>query len=227
MHLYAEAITVNQMYRKCSVCEILKTHDSFYKDKSGRDGIGYCCKDCAKEKARLWRESNPQRSKESIKKSEKKNPQKGRERSRRYLMKHPERRRAAIKSWKTRHPEKVREANRRHDRKTRGTIKGDLNNRMAVMIWYGLRGNKNNRAWMSLVGYTVDELIAHLEKLFLRGMSWENRSKWHIDHIMPIDSFSFNSAEDDGFKKCWALENLQPLWKEDNLKKSNKILNTI
>jgi len=73
------------------------------------------------------------------------------------------------------------------------------------------------------VGYSLDELKLHLESQFTEGMSWENYGKWHIDHIIPLSSFDIQNYDDKSFKKCWSLENLQPLWAEDNLKKSNKV----
>jgi hypothetical protein len=51
-------------------------------------------------------------------------------------------------------------------------------------------------------------------------MSWDNYGKWHIDHIIPLSSAN---NEDEVYKLCHHT-NLQPLWAEDNLKKSNKIL---
>ena len=51
-------------------------------------------------------------------------------------------------------------------------------------------------------------------------MSWDNYGKWHIDHIIPLSSAN---SEDDIYKLC-NYTNLQPLWAEDNLKKSNKKL---
>jgi hypothetical protein len=85
-------------------------------------------------------------------------------------------------------------------------------------------GNKAFRTWESLVGYSYVELKEHLEKQFKPGMTWDNRSDWHIDHIRPVDSFDFDNAEDDGFKECWALTNLRPLWEVENKKKSAKLL---
>jgi len=64
----------------------------------------------------------------------------------------------------------------------------------------------------------------HLERLFRPGMNWQNMGKWHIDHIYPVSSFNFSSYEDKEFKECWDLKNLQPLWAEENINKSNKIL---
>jgi len=30
---------------------------------------------------------------------------------------------------------------------------------------------------------------------------------------------------DSEFMKCWALDNLQPMWGDENIKKSNKLFN--
>jgi hypothetical protein len=71
-----------------------------------------------------------------------------------------------------------------------------------------------------IVGCTPQFLKEHLEAQFIDGMTWENRSEWHIDHIIPLSSAK---TEDEVYMLCH-YKNLQPLWAEDNLKKSNKIL---
>lgn len=86
------------------------------------------------------------------------------------------------------------------------------------------KGKKGGQSWESMVDYTTKDLMKHLEKLFKPGMTWDNYgSKWHIDHKIPVSAFNFTTPEHSDFKKCWALSNLQPLWKIDNLKKSNKL----
>lgn len=83
--------------------------------------------------------------------------------------------------------------------------------------------DKNGKSWTKLVDYTIDELKLHLQKKFKIGMNWENYGKvWHIDHIKPVSHFNFSSRDDDDFKKCWSLDNLQPLFKHENLSKSNR-----
>jgi hypothetical protein len=77
---------------------------------------------------------------------------------------------------------------------------------------------------LSKFPYTMIELRQHLEAQFQPGMSWENYGQWHIDHIIPQSKLLYTSMDDENFKKCWALENLQPLWAVDNLKKGSKIL---
>ena len=82
---------------------------------------------------------------------------------------------------------------------------------------------KSKAKWQELVGYTVEQLKEHLEKHFDENMSWENYGTyWHIDHIKPQTKFNFTSKNDDEFKKCWSLENLQPLEAKENIRKSNK-----
>jgi hypothetical protein len=90
---------------------------------------------------------------------------------------------------------------------------------MTQQIGRALRGQKAGRRWEGLVGYTLDELMTHLERQFPKGMSWQNRDRWHVDHVIPMSSFGFRSATDESFKACWALTNLRPLWKVENLRK--------
>jgi hypothetical protein len=82
------------------------------------------------------------------------------------------------------------------------------------------RNNKNS--FFYIVGCTPDELRIHLESKFTDGMNWDNygASGWHVDHIIPI-----SSANDfDEVIKLNHYSNLQPLWAEDNYKKSKKNL---
>jgi len=96
-------------------------------------------------------------------------------------------------------------------------------------IWQSLKKKnngkiKNSRKWEVLAGYTINELCNHLEKQFTPEMSWDNWGDyWHIDHILPISKFNFEKPEDDDFKKCWSLKNLQPLRADINIRKQDKI----
>ena len=72
-----------------------------------------------------------------------------------------------------------------------------------------------------LLGYTKEQLKEHIESLFTDGMSWERFDEIHIDHIRPIASFNYTTTECEDFKKCWALENLQPMWASDNMSKGS------
>lgn len=98
-----------------------------------------------------------------------------------------------------------------------------LNTTIKTGIWKALNGERSGD-WPKLVGYTVDDLIKHLEKQFQPGMTWENYGRaWHIDHIIPQSVFNYENSNDIDFRRCWALENLQPLWAMENMKKNAKI----
>lgn len=93
-----------------------------------------------------------------------------------------------------------------------------------------LKENKIGKRTKDFIDYNMQELKNHLESLWQEGMSWENYNYygWHMDHIRPISSFNFFNEDGSIYveevKKCMSLKNLQPLWWEDNLRKSNKIL---
>jgi 5-methylcytosine-specific restriction endonuclease McrA len=97
-----------------------------------------------------------------------------------------------------------------------------VNRNMRRAVTRYIKEKKEGRRWTALVGYTLKELCECLEKQFRKGMSWVNYGEWHIDHVIPISKFQFESFEDVGFKKAWALNNLQPLWADDNMKKGDK-----
>ena len=77
---------------------------------------------------------------------------------------------------------------------------------------------KKNKTF-DIVGCSPESLKEHLEKQFTNGMTWDNRSEWHIDHIIPLSSAK---TEEELYKLCH-YSNLQPLWAGDNLSKGNKV----
>ena len=110
-------------------------------------------------------------------------------------------------------------ASRTRERQVSHSISGLLRSTIKSIQKYG-------KVEPNQLDYTADfspiEFQYHFEKLFVDGMSWDNYGEWHIDHIRPVASFNFDSTDHPDFKKCWALNNLQPLWAKDNMKKRNK-----
>lgn len=106
--------------------------------------------------------------------------------------------------------------------KEKVNIQYRVGRRMSNFLWWALKGRKNGRSWESIVGYSTDDLMKHLEKQFDNRMSWSNYGPyWHIDHIKPKSLFKYESELDEEFRKCWALDNLQPLEAKQNIKKHN------
>lgn len=81
-----------------------------------------------------------------------------------------------------------------------------------------------NKKCLELLGCSFDKVKKYLESQFKEGMTWDNHSQfgWHIDHIIPLSSFDLSDPEQA--KKACHWTNLQPLWWDENLKKSNKLL---
>ena len=72
-----------------------------------------------------------------------------------------------LKKWQKSNREKI---NQNH----RGNPKYRLDQNMATSICNVLQGRKAGRTWKSLVGYSIDDLIRHLEKQFDDKMTWDN-----------------------------------------------------
>lgn len=95
-----------------------------------------------------------------------------------------------------------------------------INERMSAAIRQSLALGKQGWRWEALVGFALDDLMAHLERQFQPGMTWANRGQWHIDHIVPLASFKYCSPADPEFQAAWALSNLRPLWATENVRKN-------
>jgi len=72
-----------------------------------------------------------------------------------------------------------------------------------------------------IIGCNKDELKEHLSSKFTENMNFDNYGLWELDHIKPIASFNLENI--DELKSCFNYKNIQPLWKEDNKKKSDKL----
>jgi hypothetical protein len=92
--------------------------------------------------------------------------------------------------------------------------------RQSVRKSFKRKGYTKKSRTYNILGEEWSVVKQHMESLFKEGMTWDNHGEWHIDHIIPI---SLGKTEDEVLKLCH-YTNLQPLWKEDNLKKSDKIM---
>lgn len=198
----------NKMKEKtkvCTKCNAEKPLSEYYVKKSGRFGVSSICKLCVHDRSKAWYLANL----ESVRIVQAA-----------YRFINSDKRKVAYKNWKAINKDKTNA----HSRKKRAeSSKFRLNGNISAAISNSLKGRKNGKHWEDIVGYSLKQLKAHLEKQFTKGMTWENYGKWHIDHEIPISVFNFTKPEHKDFKKCWTLKNLQPLWAKDNLSKNNKI----
>lgn len=83
------------------------------------------------------------------------------------------------------------------------------------------KGRVKPGSTFALLGYTADELIAHLTLMLKPGMTWANYGDaWEIDHKRPVASFDLSDPAQ--VRECWALSNLQPMLGPDNRAKGAK-----
>lgn len=91
-----------------------------------------------------------------------------------------------------------------------------------VRVWWALQAKAVKSArTLELLGCSLPEFRAHIEKQFRPGMSWSNHGLWHLDHIRPCASFDLTNPTQQ--RQCFNFSNQQPLWKKDNLRKGAKI----
>ena len=104
------------------------------------------------------------------------------------------------------------------------TIKEKIDREIFSYFHQLIKKNRTNEYYEDILGYSNIEFKTRFNKLFKKGMSWANHGEWHIDHIIPRSVFGFKTIDDVDFRRCWKLNNLQPLWREENLIKKNTIL---
>jgi hypothetical protein len=208
---------------------------TFTKTPSNQSGVRSKCKVCFGALVKTYREQNPdlvrerarahrEKARDTIKARQAEwhaaNRGRQREKSLRWAKENPERHRQKSARWAKDNPDYTRAKSSARYHRKKDDPAFALRLRVSRAMRHSLSGGKQGRGWESLVGYTYQELRVHLERQFLKGMSWENMGEWHIDHIVPLSSFTISGPNDPELRRAWALPNLRPLWAADNLRKS-------
>ena len=206
------------MKRVCNMCLIEKDLENFYPTKNG-----YLpkCKECSKKLRREYYKANRkiEQEKSLARHHEYQKEVNYRERRKKYQKEY---------NQDYMHRPEILEKKKEWINRYRSKIHIKISKAISFQVWFTLRSKldgkngKCNRHWEDLVEYTIEELMEHLEKQFRDGMTWENYGGdegWQIDHKIPKSTFNIKVAGDDEFKKCWSLDNLQPLWLKENASK--------
>ena len=172
----------------------------------------------ARAAKKRWRDKNPAKQRTLTLSWQRKNRDRINKQYRDRYAANPELYRTKVKAKRQRMSEKYRAQIKRARTKMRSTSEGMLYHRMSQSIREALRGATRRCKWEDLLGYSVDELKAHLESQFTEGMTWNKffGGGIHIDHIIPRMNFNYTSPNDLQFKQCWALLNLRPIWPTEN-----------
>jgi len=105
----------------------------------------------------------------------------------------------------------------------------NLRNRIRYIIKFEPKQSKT----LEYLGCSAGQLREHLKKQFITGMTLDNYGrgigKWSIDHVIPCEVFGIYKEKnlekrEEKLKKCFHYTNLQPLWFDENVRKSDKII---
>jgi 5-methylcytosine-specific restriction endonuclease McrA len=196
------------------MCGALKPLAEFSKSSKSGDGRRQRCKlcesECERGRPRLHRKRDAEKTKARVKRWRDENRARFSQTS---------------KAWRESRPEAMRAQSSRAYTKARNDPRYRLNAAIKSRLYVEMTGGaKARQRTFDLLGYTAEELIAHVSALFQQGMTWNNygRDGWHIDHIRPLASFQYSTPQCPEFRQAWALANLQPLWADDNRRKHAK-----
>ena len=158
-------------------------------------------------------------SKPETKERLKKNHKKWAEQNKEHLTKY-------LKEYRENNVDKIRQIKRDYERnrKARDPLYKLISNFRTAIYTVLKESNVDKYGhYFDVLQYTPEELINHLEKQFKDDMTWDNYGIWHVDHKLPITSFDIQGMGDEEFMRCWCLDNLQPMWGEENIRKSNQL----
>jgi hypothetical protein len=228
---------MNMDVKVCGDCNLEKSLENFTYRKDTERYESRCC-DCTKEYNRkyylknkeklinnsnLYYRENVEKALMQGKKYREDNIEIIKKRKSDYHIKNVEKIREKTKNWRKENKEKRNQSER--ERRKNDTLHKLVHYLRVRTNFYIKKMNitKSNSS-LKIIGCSPLFLKEYIENQFIQDMSWEKFGKYiHIDHIIPLSSAK---TEEELFKLCH-YTNLQPLWAEDNLKKSNKITELI
>lgn len=179
------------MSKACKKCDAVKPLSDFPKAKGCLDGTRHSCKACMALKTKVWKESDPERARASIKACKENNP------ARWY-----EKERIRTKRYKKNNPEKVREANKKYAEENPHVGRRHYEDNREKIIARSAEWAKKNperSAVLSLAAANkrrARKLQATPAWADMDAITWiyEMRQKicaltgeeWEVDHVIPL-----------------------------------------
>ena len=141
-----------------------------------------------------------------------------------------ETKKARVKKYKENNTEKIRIKNAEY-RKQRKLNDPQYNFsesiRKGILNSFKKHSYKKTSKTHEILGCSFEEFKNHIESQFEDWMNWDNRglateykTKWVIDHIIPLDT----AKTKEDLIKLNHYTNLRPLCSKENRDKSNKII---
>lgn len=229
--------------RVCTVCKIAKPAipEFFHAYKRAPDGRRAVCRICrAKDhsdnretrlpKKREFYQANRERIAADNRDYYARNTEAQKESARKRHARNADRNNAVSRAYHEKHRDRLlalkREDSRERFKELYRTDKAfTLRHRMRSLMRVTMTTNKRGRRMQEVLGYSYDELRAHLEANFTSGMTWDRfmMGEIHIDHRIPVAYFKPETYDSLEFRMCWNLTNLRPLWAADNVSKADRL----
>lgn len=173
-----------------------------------------------------WAKRNPEKRKAISKRSKEKHKDHNAIVHKIWLEKNKERVRLKHKEWMQKNRESVNKKAVEYSKKRRlkdvnFKLKTSFRTAVARAIKFGAKKSCPSIVYL---GCSIPMARKHIESKWKPGMKWENHGihGWHIDHIVPISSFDFTKQSE--VFEALHYTNLQPLWWNENLQKTNKTI---
>lgn len=175
-------------------------------------------KEQAKEIHKKWRENNREYINKKAREKYKKNPLMYKNIHNKYRKTHIEQEKERHHNYKINNRDKCSAYERK--RREEPLYRLRTNIRVLIKGSFKRKSHKANTKTEQILGCSIEDFISYIQRLFKDGMTLENHGLWHLDHIIPISS----AKTEEEIIKLNHYTNFQPLWAEENLKKSNKII---
>jgi hypothetical protein len=225
IEFYGSKDSKDGLQYRCILCqkELRKEH---YVNNKVKEKLYYSInKERIKERTITWIKNN----KDKVEKYRNNNKDKIKKRDKEYYNKNKEKLNKISRDYAKKNKEKISERNKLNRRKRRLYEKNKKENNPIFKLKSTIRTRIysafKSKSWHKqgsnekLLGCSFEIAHAHLERQFIKDMTWNNHGEWHIDHIIPLASA--NTEEE--LRKLCHYTNLQPLWAKDNLEKNNTI----
>lgn len=196
------------MQQTCKNCNKEKCFSDFYKKKGGKNGISAVCRECDIARRISYYRNNKEAVLAQQKQYFEQNKDKIHIRHRKYNTEYYEKNKKQVNAKRAEYEKKRKQTD----------INFFLRKKLRTRLKSAIRDDVKTGSAIGDLGCSIDEFKVYLKSKFYNNMSWENKDQWHIDHIVPLASFDLTDPEQ--LKKACHYTNLQPLWKEDHLKKS-------
>ena len=206
----------------CSSCKQTKPTADFSTSVSSKDGWQQYCKKCVSLKGKKWRKDNPNYSKILYERRTEEQKIRYSASSKLWRRNNPEKYKSSYTNWQKTNKQKHYEHTKKSRKKQyRNNPTLRITMALRTRLYQALKGVGRSGCTMDLLGCDLNFFKNHISLLFVEGMSWENYGKWHLDHIKPCSSFDLSQEKQQ--KQCFHYTNFQPLWSEENIRKSDKL----